>query len=43
MYPERQLICNTYIKKREAYCKFNKILDPYIATYQEAMSFLANP
>ena len=33
---------NTYIKKWLACCKSNKILDPYTATYQEVMSFLAH-
>ena len=46
--PKTQSSYNTYIKKWVAYFKFwvgyyksNKIIEPYSATYQEAMSFLA--
>ena len=32
---------NTYIKKWVAYCKSDKTIDPYSATYLEVMSFLS--
>ena len=31
--PKTKSSYNTYIKKWVAYCKSNKILDPYTATY----------
>ena len=40
--PKTQSSYNTYIKKWVAYCKSIKILDPYIASYLKAMSFLAH-
>ena len=40
--PKTHSSYNTYIKKWVSYCKSNKILDPYIATYQEVMSILVH-